>query len=135
MAQLQYNFIDDLLDNTGNFKSGAEIFQQLEGTNRANWLIEYNTTLKSIPRAWKDKIKGTNMDIKVKKDLKPFINDGNKYIYDLPLNSKGYYEKLIKKINAKSYIEKYWDNVIPNKPTWTEVWRTRVKEQKNKKTG
>ena len=28
------NFIDDLLDETGNLKSGTEIFQQLEGYSR-----------------------------------------------------------------------------------------------------
>ena len=34
-------FIDDLIDQTRNFKSGEEIFNQLEGYNRANWLMEY----------------------------------------------------------------------------------------------
>ena len=45
MALKEINVIDDMLSNEGNFKSGEEIFMQLEGANRANWLIEYKTLL------------------------------------------------------------------------------------------
>ena len=83
------NFIDDLLDNTGNLKSGQEIFFQLQGSCRSNWIIEYNTIVKSIPLSWKEKLKNTNMATKVKKDQKPFIFTGNKYIFILPKKNKG----------------------------------------------
>ena len=127
------NFIDDLIDNGGNLKTGAEIFQSLKDTSRTNWLIEYNTILKSIPKAWKDKIKETNAHSKVKKELKPFIFDGYKYIYELPSKIKDYYKILIKRIVEKSYIEKHWNSVIPNKPNWNDIWRIRIREQQDKK--
>ena len=120
------NFIDDLLDETGNLKSGTEIFQQLQGYSRVNWLIEYNTILKSIPETWKNMLKDINMGIKVKKDLKLFIYTGNKYIFELPSKAKDYYTILIGKLKEKSYIEKYWDNVLPNKTTWHENWKTQT---------
>ena len=85
------NFIDDLLDETGNLKSGPDIFRQLEGYNRANWLSEYDTILKSIPRSWKNILKNVNMITKIKKDLKPIIYTGNKYIFEPPSKIKDYY--------------------------------------------
>lgn len=126
------NFIDDLLDKTGNFKTGQEIFSSLERFSRANWLIEYNTIIKSIPTFWKDKLKNTNMGIKVKKDLKPSLFNGNKYIFELPSKAKGFYEILIRRTRERSYIEKFWDKIFPNKPLWTEIWNSRVKAQTNK---
>ena len=61
------NFNDDLLDNTGNLKSGQEIFFQLQGSCRSNRTIEYN---KSITHSWKDKLRNINMATTVKKDQK-----------------------------------------------------------------
>lgn len=81
-------FIDDLLDDTGNIKSGEDIFSQLQGTCRSNWIIEYSTILKSIPRVWKESLKNSNIQTKVKKDLKPFIFTGEKYIFELPQKNK-----------------------------------------------
>lgn len=37
---------------------------------RTNWLIEYETILKAIPKAWKEKLYNSNMNTKVKKDFK-----------------------------------------------------------------
>ena len=48
------NFIDDLLDENGKFKSGDQIFQSLGG--RTNWIIEYKTILKAIPKLWNEKL-------------------------------------------------------------------------------
>ena len=127
------NFIDDLLDETGNLKSGVEIFQQLQGYSRANWLMEYTTILKSIPKTWKDMLKNINMNVKLKKELKPFIYTGKTYIYELPSKIKDYYAMLISKTKEKSFIEKHWDNIFPNKPTWQEIWSTRVKTQTDNK--
>ena len=127
------NFIDDLLDETGNLKSGPDIFKQLEGYNRANWLSEYNAILKSIPRSWKNILKNVNMNTKIKKDLKPIIYTGNKYIFEPPSKIKDYYGILVNKLTEKSYIEKYWDNVIPNKPAWHQIWTTRIQAQSDKK--
>ena len=73
------NFIDDLLDENGKFKSGDQIFQSLGG--RTNWIIEYKTILKAIPKLWKEKLKNCNMSTKVKKEIKPFMEiDKKKYI-------------------------------------------------------
>ena len=71
--------------------------------------------------------------VKLKKELKPFIFDGYKYIYELPSKIKDYYKILIKRIVEKSYIEKHWNSVIPNKPNWNEIWRIRIREQQDKK--
>ena len=127
------NFIDDLLDETGNLESGADIFQQLEGYCRANWLLEYNTILKSIPRTWKNILINVNMNTKIKKDLKPIIYTGNKYIFEPPSKIKDYYTILVDQLKEKSFIEKYWDNVLPNKPTWHEIWTTRIQTQSDRK--
>ena len=123
------NFIDDLLDDNGNLKCGTEIYHQLEGQSRKNWLVEYTTILKSIPKSWRNTLKDINMNLKLKKDLKPFVFSENKYIFELPSRIKDYYTMLINKIKTKSYIEKYWDNVLPNKPTWQDIWKTRIQAQ------
>ena len=127
------NFIDDLLDDSGNLKSGTDIFQQLEGHSRINWLIEYSTILKSIPKTWIRTLKNINMGLKVKKGLKPFIFTGNKYIYELPTRAKDYYKLIVSKVKEKSFVEKYWDNVLPNKPAWHDIWKTRIQLQSDKK--
>ena len=126
-------FIDDLLDQTGNFKSGEVIFNQLEGYNRANWLMEYKTILKALPDVWKRVLKNTNMNIRIKKVLKPFIFTENKIIYDIPVKAKSYYKLIMKKNTQRSFIEKYWDKIFINKYTWREIWTSRIKSQKNKK--
>ena len=127
------NFIDDLLDQSGNLKKGSDIFEQLEGQNRTNWLIEYNIILKSIPSSWKTLLTNADMKTKIKKDLKPFIYTGNKYIFELPSKIKEYYTMLVNKIKGKSFIEKYWNNVFPNKPTWHDIWSSRIQMQSDKK--
>ena len=126
-------FIDDLIDQTGNFKSGEEIFNQLEGYNRANWLMEYKTILKALPDEWKQVLKNTDMRIRIKKELKPFIFTENKHIYDLPVKAKNYYKLIMTNNKERSFIEKYWDKIFTNKYTWREIWTARIKSQKNKK--
>ena len=61
-------FIDDLLDQNGNLKSGEEIFCLLERSNRNNWLIEYKTILKALPATWKQTLTNVNMQVKVKRN-------------------------------------------------------------------
>ena len=73
------------------------------------------------------------MNVKLKKELKPFIYTGKTYIYELPSKIKDYYAMLISKTKEKSFIEKHWDNIFPNKPTWQEIWSTRVKTQTDNK--
>ena len=73
------------------------------------------------------------MATKVKKDQKPFIFTGDKYIFKLPKQIKDYYTILVDKLKDKSFIQKYWDNIFPNKPSWSEIWSTRVKPQSDKK--
>lgn len=125
------NFIDDLLTKDGNFKSGEEICSKLQQTS--NWLIEYKTILKSIPRIWKEKLKTPNIFTKVKKDLKPFLNYNNKLVFDLPVKAKGYYQILIKNTAQKTYNEKYWGNIFIDRPLWEDIWNKRVKCQNVKK--
>ena len=126
------NFIDDLLDDTGNLKNSETIFQQLEGVSRANWLVEYHKISKAIPISWKENLKDCHMGTKVKKEIKPFIVTENKILYDLPSKAKNYYEILIRKIRKRSFIQKYWDRIFISKPTWTEIWTNRIKLQPNK---
>ena len=49
------NFIDDLLQENGQFKPGEEIFHKL--INKRNWMAEYKTIIASIPANWKENIK------------------------------------------------------------------------------
>ena len=126
-------FVDDLLDQTGNFKSGEVIFNQLEGYNRANWLMQYKTILKALPDEWKRVLKNTNMNTRIKKVLKPFIFTENKFIYDIPVKAKSYYKLIMKNNTQRSFIEKYWDKIFINKYTWREIWTSRIKSQKNRK--
>lgn len=127
------NFIDDLLNKEGKFKTGAEICLHLK--QKTNWIAEYSKLLKSIPVSWKDKLKNTKMDIKVKKELKPFIWQNDKTIFDLPSKSKEYYQILIGKIKKRSHNEKYWSSLFPDRPLWTEVWCNKVKNPNIKKLG
>ena len=32
-----------------------------------------------------------------------------------------------------TYNEKYWTTIFPDRPFWTDIWKSRVKNQKNKK--
>lgn len=91
--ECKFNFVDDLLNDDGHFKSSEEIFQKLK--NKTNWLIEYKTILKSIPKIWKDKLKDCNMNIRIKKAFKPFLAVENKQVYKLRMKSKEYYQILI----------------------------------------
>ena len=117
MVQFYPVLDNDLLGETGNLKLGAEIFQQLKGYRRANWLMEYTTILKSIPKTWKDMLKNINMNVKVRKELKPFIYTGKQYIYELPSKIKDYHAMLISKTKEKLFMEKHWDNIFPHKPS------------------
>ena len=125
------NFVDDLLNEKGHFKSGEEIFSQLK--NKTNWLMEYKIILKCIPRLWKEKIQDCNMNIKINKSFKPFLSIKNQQIFKLSTKSKEYYQYLINKIKHMTYNEKYWTTIFPERPFWTDLWNSRVKNQKNKK--
>ena len=115
---------------TGNSKKPEAIIQML--TNTTNWIAEYNTIINSIPRSWKEKLRHADMRTKVKTCLKPFINDNGLYKYNIPKTSKEYYKLLVKGTRKKSFIQKHWDKIFPNKPTWNNVWTKRVMLQKNK---
>ena len=95
------NFIDDLVDNKGNFLKGEEILRKLKYT--ANWIGEYSKIISCIPTSWKDKLKTGIQNIKVKKSFRPFLDTGRKQIFDLPNKAKGYYEILIKKRPKKEH--------------------------------
>ena len=68
------------------------------------------------------KLKDTDMRIKIKKELKPSIYNDNKIIYDIPDKAKAYYKLLTSSIRQRSFIEKYWDKIFPNKYMWKDVW-------------
>ena len=96
------NYIDDILKEDGNFKTDVEIFQKLKRTN--NWLTEYMSIQKAIPKTWKEKLKLDNINIKVKKEIRPFLNINNKISYDIPNKSKGFYVLLKKQVSKKSHM-------------------------------
>ena len=65
MKESNVNFIDDLLNAEGKFKTGEETFHSLNTTT--TWLIEYKSVQKAIPITWKKRLKLGNMSTKVKK--------------------------------------------------------------------
>ena len=124
------NFIDDLLDENGNFKTGKDIFEKLKST--ANWIAEYQKIINAIPGHWKEKRKSGPKHTKVKKVIIPFLTD-TKQIFDLPYKAKGYYSLLIKKVQKRTYIEKHWNSIFPDKAEWSHIYLQRIKNQTNKK--
>ena len=127
-----FKYIDDLFNASGKFKTGDEVFLNLSRTH--NWLTEYKTIQKAIPKTWKEKLKQCNMKIKVKKDVKPFINTNNKILYDtnIPNKSRDFYKLLIKQLCKKSHMEKYWTNLFPDRPAWKTLYEKRIKNIGNK---
>ena len=73
------------------------------------------------------------MNTKVKQDFKPFLNINIKIIYNLPSKARGYYEILIKKISKRSHNETYWNNLFPDRPSWSDIYINRIKNKKSKK--
>ena len=67
----EINFIDDIMNNEGNFKSGEEIFMQLEGGRR-----------------WKDILSTGNKTMKVKKEVRPYTAVNNRQVFILPKKQK-----------------------------------------------
>lgn len=130
-TQCGINFVDDILNANGKFKTGEEIFHKLN--IRINWLSEYQTILKSIPKLWKEKLQTGDMNTKVKKDLVPFLNINKTITYDLPKKARGYYNILIKGSRKRSFNENYWSNLFPDRPTWTNIYLNKIKNQKVKK--
>ena len=102
------------MNNEGNLKSGEEIFRQLEGANRANWLIEYKTLLNAIPRTWKDILTTGSKTMKVKKEIRPYTVVNNRQVFMLPKKAKELYQLLIKKIDERPYVERYWNTIMPD---------------------
>ena len=125
------NFIDDLLDKNGNFLSGTKILDKLKV--KTNWIAEYKTLLRSIPLIWKEKLSTANMEVKVKKQLQPFLQNEGKISYHLPLKAKDYYNILTKKIKKRTHNENYWNNIFPDHPIWEKVYIARIKQQPIKK--
>ena len=126
------NFIDDLLDENGNFKTGKDILEKLKST--ANWIAEYQKIIKAIPGHWKEKLKSGPKHTKVKKVISPFLTDTKlKQIFYLPYKAKGYYSLLIKKVQKRTYIEKHWNSIFPDKAEWSHIYLQRIKNQTNKK--
>ena len=70
------------------------------------------------------------MNIKVKKEIGPFLNINNKISYDIPNKSKGFYVLLKKQVSKKSHMEKYWTNLFPS---WNIFYEKRIKYSENKK--
>ena len=68
--------------------------------------------------------------MKVKKELKPYLLVQNKYVYELPIKAKGFYEILIRNFRKRSFNEKYWANLFPNIPDWTRIYENRIQNQK-----
>ena len=126
-----FNFVEDLLNAEGKFKSGEEVFHKLNKTQ--NWLTEYMTIQKAIPKTWKDCLKTCNMQTKVKQNIKPFININNKILYDLPKKSCEFYKLLMKQTCKKSHMEKYWTNLFQDTPLWKIVYENRIKNIGDKK--
>lgn len=125
------NHIDDTIDQDGNIVSGEELFAKLKLTT--NWLVEYKVILKAIPKSWKEKLKLSSENVKIKKDLKPCILANNKYMYDLPIKAKGYYDLLVKTLRKRSFNEKYWTKLFPDRPEWSIIYESRVEKQMVKK--
>ena len=73
------------------------------------------------------------MNTKVKKDFKPFLNVENKLIYELPYQARSYYKLLKMALCKKSHNENYWNNLFPDRHTWTQIYQNRIKDQKIKK--
>ena len=126
-------FVDDLINQNGSLKSGEEIFHQLKGSDRTNWLIEFKTILKALPVSWKQVLNNIDMAVRIKKELKPFISVGNKLIFEVPDKAKTFYEFLISNLKEKPYIENYWDKIFPDNYSWREIWKNRIQLQENKK--
>ena len=82
------------MDENGKFKSGDQIFQLLGG--RTNWIIEYKTILKAIPKLWKEKTEKLRYVHKgKKKEIKPFMEIDKKNTYDLPDKARDYHKTLM----------------------------------------
>ena len=120
-----FNYIDDLLNANGQFKTGEEVFPYLN--RKHNWLTEYMTIQRAIPKTWKEKLKQCNMKIKVKKDTKPFLNTNDKILYDIPNKSCDFYKLLIKQLCKKTHMEKHWNNLFPDRPAWRTFYEKRIK--------
>ena len=125
------NFVDDLLDANGNFISGEELFLKLK--NKKNWIIEYKMLQKAIPKVWKEKLVSSNMPTHVKKQFRPFLLIDNKVEYNLPKKARDYYNIMISTTRKRTFLEKYWSNIFPDRPTWTKVYEGRFKNQNIKK--
>ena len=58
---------------------------------------------------------------------------GQQQKFDLPCKAKSYYEILIKKIQKRTYLEKYCNNIFHDKPGWSLVSLKRIKIQADNK--
>ena len=73
------------------------------------------------------------MEVKVKTQFQPFLQNEGKISYHLPLKAKDYYNILTKKIKKRTHNENYWNNIFPDHPIWEKVYIARIKQQPIKK--
>ena len=123
------NFVDDILDMQGNLISGEELFF-LKLKDTKNWIIEYKILQKAIPKIWrKKKLVTSNMTTKVKKQFQLFLSIDNKVEFNLPKKARDYYNILIRRVRKRTFMEKHWSNLFPDRPTWTKIYECRLKNQ------
>ena len=115
----------------GNFISGEELFHKLKDTK--NWIIEYKILQKAISKIWKEKLVTVNMTTKVKKQFQPFLSIDKKVEYNIPKKARDYYDILIRRVRKRTFMEKHWSNLFPDRPTWTKIYECRLKHQNIKK--
>ena len=75
----------------------------------------------------------SNMPTHVKKQFRPFLLIDNKVEYNLPKKARDYYNIMISTTRKRTFLEKYWSNIFPDRPTWTKVYEGRFKNQNIKK--
>ena len=73
------------------------------------------------------------MSTHVKKQFRPFLLIDNKVEYNLPKKARDYYNIMISTTRKRTFLEKYWSNIFPDRPTWTKVYEGRFKNQNIKK--
>ena len=48
---------------------------------------------------------------------------------EISLKARNYYYILISKIRNRSQNERYWDNMFPDRPIWSQMYKSRIKTQ------
>ena len=95
------NFVDDLLNEDGNFIASEVLLQRLK--NKKNWISEYKILQNAIPKMWKEKLTNDSMRPSVKKQFRPFLTIDNKIEYDLPKKARDYYNIMKKQAQKRTF--------------------------------